>query len=110
MTNVSYLIQVQSPGGEFVAQLVMKVLCLQSASIFRLRLQLLSMPSTGNALSALFVVTQINSWLLQLKDKPLDSSLSADLWCLTLVQKHLKLQYRDMGPMCHIVFLSICQL
>jgi len=55
--SVSYLILVQSPGGEFVAQLVMKVLCLQSASISHLHLQLLSMPSGGNV-SLVFVVTQ----------------------------------------------------
>jgi len=51
VTSVLCLIQVQSPDGEFVARLAMKVLCLQSASISHLRLQSLSMPSAGNVLA-----------------------------------------------------------
>ena len=48
--NVSFLIQVQSPGGAFVAQLAVKVLFQQFASIFHRHLQLPSMSSAGTVL------------------------------------------------------------
>jgi len=55
--SVSYLIRVQSPGGGFAAQPVVKVLSQLSVSIFRRRLQLLLMPSAGEVSSSfLFVV------------------------------------------------------
>jgi len=52
--SVLFSIQVQSPGGGFVAQLVVKVLFQQSASIFHLRLQSLSMLSASNILLSFY--------------------------------------------------------
>jgi len=46
--SVSYLIQVQSPGGGFVALPVVKVSFQLSVSIFHLHPQLPLMPSAGN--------------------------------------------------------------